>query len=246
MGAELSTQRVRALTEMGFGVTESRLALEATNGNVSQAAALLTARRREREQAEGGVLARRINALLREQRPWGEFFGRFLWPEHLPERVQTNLFYFRANCLPRHSYLMCTKHAFPGPHMRFASLMRLFVREAVRARSPSDALICAGLTLLAVLIRPALLLIAGLSASLLAGAIAWSDTQPVPILNQPLGIEQRVAATALANAVLINVSGHTADVARILFVCAGVVLAHAAFRARSLASRWSFFKESID
>jgi len=206
MGAELSTQRVRALTEMGFGVTESRLALEATNGNVSQAAALLTARRREREQAEGGVLARRINALLREQRPWGEFFGRFLWPEHLPERVQTNLFYFRANY----------------------------------------ALICAGLTLLAVLIRPALLLIAGLSASLLAGAIAWSDTQPVPILNQPLGIEQRVAATALANAVLINVSGHTADVARILFVCAGVVLAHAAFRARSLASRWSFFKESID
>ena len=35
--------------------------------------------------------------MLREQRPWDEFFARFLWPEHLRDRIQTNLYYYRGN-----------------------------------------------------------------------------------------------------------------------------------------------------
>lgn len=97
MGADLSSQRLQQLTAMGFSVEESRLALQATNGNVERAAELLLQRRRARERSQGGALAARINDFLRDQQPWNEFFGRFLWPEHLQERVSTNLLYYRAN-----------------------------------------------------------------------------------------------------------------------------------------------------
>lgn len=97
MGAEGSTTRLQALVEMGFSVVEARLALEATSGNVERAAELLKAHRRERERAQGGPLVARINAFLRNQQPWSEFFDKFLWPEHLHERIETNLLYYRAN-----------------------------------------------------------------------------------------------------------------------------------------------------
>ena len=96
MGAEMSTARLKALTDMGFTVAESRMALEATGGDVQQAANLLARHRARREAEAGGALALHINDLLREQRPWNEFFERFLWPEHLSERIQTNLQYYRA------------------------------------------------------------------------------------------------------------------------------------------------------
>merc|ERR1740139_549299 len=49
-----------------------------------------------RQEASAG-LANRANAILRTQRPWPEFFERFLWPEHLQERLGTNLVYYEAN-----------------------------------------------------------------------------------------------------------------------------------------------------
>ena len=88
MGAYLSTGRMNTLTSMGFSVAESRLALEETKGDVARAAELMTARCAARERRAGGTLARRVNALLQEKRPWNEFFERFLWPEHLAARVQ--------------------------------------------------------------------------------------------------------------------------------------------------------------
>ena len=96
MGAGMSSAHLKVLTDMGFGETESRMALEAAAGDVNAAAEYLARRRAARQQAEGGAIAFRINELLREQRPWPEFFERFLWPEHLSERVQTNLLYYRA------------------------------------------------------------------------------------------------------------------------------------------------------
>jgi hypothetical protein len=96
MGAEVSTARLDRLTALGFSVAEARIALEQTGGDVARAEQLLLAERRRRA-AAGGGLAERINAILRTQRPWPEFFERFLWPEHLYERVQTNLVYYEAN-----------------------------------------------------------------------------------------------------------------------------------------------------
>ena len=98
MGADLSTQ-MGTLTQMGFSVAESRMALEASGGDVERAAALLIARREAQDRQAGGALARRIKNVLREQRPWNEFLERFMWPEHLGERVQTNLLYYRGNYL---------------------------------------------------------------------------------------------------------------------------------------------------
>ena len=99
---------------------------------------------------------------------------------------------------------------------------------------------------LLVLLGRALLAVAGLSAALVGGSVAWGDVQPVPLLNQPLTLNQRVSISALASSALVNWSGRGADVTRITVTCAAFVLAHAAFRARSLASRWSWFKESVD
>jgi len=107
-------------------------------------------------------------------------------------------------------------------------------------------IVCAGVALVGVLLQPALLAVTSLSAAVVGGAIAWGDTQRVPILNQPLTIEQRTTLGVMAAAVLVNMSGRTGDAARVAIVCAGLVLAHATFRARNLAARWSFFKESIE
>ena len=76
MGADLSTGRaLTQLTAMGFSVAESQMALEATGGDVQAAAELLVQRREARERDAGGVVAVRINELLRDQRPWPEFFA---------------------------------------------------------------------------------------------------------------------------------------------------------------------------
>jgi len=206
MGADISTQRMKTLTDMGFTVTESRIALEETGGDVQRAADLLLQRRADREHAAGGVLAYRVNQLLREQRPWPEFFERFLWPEHLPERVQTNLVYYRANY----------------------------------------AIICTAVLLAYVLLQPTLLIIFCLVCAMLFGAVEWGDTRPVPGLNQPLALDQRVAAAALASAAVVHMSGSVDRVARVALLCGGLTLGHATFRARSLAARWHHFKEQAE
>ena len=97
MGAASSTERLNHLTAQGFSVTEARLALEATNGNVEQAEQLLQATRTREAAARRGSIGAKINLILGEQRPWPEFFERFLWPEHWEERVATNLLYYQAN-----------------------------------------------------------------------------------------------------------------------------------------------------
>ena len=74
------------------------------------------------------------------------------------------------------------------------------------------------------------------------GAAEWGDTRPVPVLNQPLEFQQRLCAAGLASALLVQMSGSTALISRVLLVCGGVTLGHATFRARSLAARWSRFK----
>lgn len=96
MGATTSTERLNHLTSLGFSVPEARLALDATGGNLEQAEALLRAKR-ERETASS--FGQKINLILKQQRPWTEFFERFLWPEHLEERIATNLLYYQANYL---------------------------------------------------------------------------------------------------------------------------------------------------
>ena len=206
MGAEMSTARMKQLTDMGFTVAESRIALEAAGGDVTRAAELLVARRNQQQAAAGGVFAARINQILSEQRPWNEFFERFLWPEHLAERVQTNLLYYRANYI----------------------------------------LICGGGTLVGVLLQPSLLVIACIVGGIFYGAIEWGDRRPVPGLNQPLALDQRLSAAALASAGVVHSSGCFGQACRIAVVCGGIVLGHAAFRARSLAARWSFFKDSVE
>lgn len=198
MGNTASTPRLDRLTAHGFSVTECRMALAAADGNVERAEQMLLERRR---QAASGAIAARVNAYMQDQRPWSEFFERFLWPEHWQERVQTNLIYYRANY----------------------------------------ALVCLAIVLTSVIISPSLLFVAVLTFGGVAGAIAWGDDDPVPGLNQPLALEQRLAGAAVVAAVLINLSGHAQTMARLALACSVVVLAHASFRARSLSSRWKFF-----
>mmetsp|Transcript_27170 Transcript_27170/g.82411 ORF Transcript_27170/g.82411 Transcript_27170/m.82411 type:complete len:209 (-) Transcript_27170:122-748(-) len=100
MGANLSTERLARLTALGFDVASCRAALDACDGDVDRAERLL------REQARGArvgqgveLFGMHINSILREQRPWSEFFERFLWPEHPRERLLTNLVYYRGNYL---------------------------------------------------------------------------------------------------------------------------------------------------
>ena len=206
MGADMSTDRLRRLQEMGFSVADSRVALEATNGDVDKAAELLTRRRQAEEAAQGGPLARQLNILLREQRPWDEFFARFLWPEHLRDRIQTNLYYYRGNY----------------------------------------AIINAGVIGLSVLLRPSLLFVSGLVSCIFATAITWGDQTVVPGINQRLNFEQRVTAASLVAALVVNQSGQVSPILRICLLCVGMTLGHATFRARNLAARWTWFKESID
>ena len=229
MGADLSTGRaLTQLTAMGFSVAESQMALEATGGDVQAAAELLVQRREARERDAGGVVAVRINELLRDQRPWPEFFGRFLWPEHLAERVQTNLVYYRAKyARPRHTVQL------------------LFTKPAVCVLR-SYAILSAGVCLVCVLMQPMVLIIACLVGAAFYGAVEWGDTRPIPVLEQPLVFEQRVTAAALASAAIIHMSGTFGHVARVTLLCGGLTLAHATFRARTLAARWAHFKERAE
>ena len=205
MGADLSTERIERLTSMGFSVAESRMALEATGGDLQRAAELLIARRDAQNRQAGGALARRIKNMLREQRPWNEFAERFMAPEHLGERVQTNLLYYRGNYL----------------------------------------VMCGGVCAVGILVQPTLLVVAGLVGAAFYGAAEWGDA-PVPGLEQRFDFQQRMCAAGLASAALVNYSGVLDKVARIGLVCAALVLGHAAFRARSIAARWSFFKETVE
>ena len=203
MGNTLATERMRQLTDPSvadppFSVAEARLALEATKGDVTKAKALLLARRAQ----EGGMLGERINRFLREQRPWDEFMGRFLWPEHLDERVQTNLLFYRANY----------------------------------------AIVCAGITLVGMLLQPSLLLTTAAVGALMGGAIGWNE----PIMGQRLALDQRLAAAGLVSSVVVHSSGSGHRMARIALVCGGGCFGHAAFRARSIAARWSYFKDGVE
>ena len=88
-------------------------------------------------------------------------------------------------------------------------------------------------------------MVAGLVAATFYGAIEWGD-DVVPVLNQRLALEQRATAAALMSCVLVNYSGSAPKVFRIVILCAGLVLSHAAFRARSLQARWAFFKNEVE
>lgn len=100
MGADLSTERMARLTALGFDVASCRAALDACDGDVARAERMLREQARAAQAGAGTEqLGIRINLILREQRPWSEFFDRFLWPEHPRERLLTNLVYYRANYL---------------------------------------------------------------------------------------------------------------------------------------------------
>lgn len=206
MGADVSSARLTKLTEMGFTVAESRLALEATSGNVEAAAEILLADRRERERRQGGALAARVNSFLRTQQPWNEFFGRFLWPEHLNDRVSTNLLYYRANY----------------------------------------ALICAGIVGVTALVQTRLLVLLGSSLGLFYCAAEWNGQLPSEWSTPPLRIEQRLSGALFCSMLLVQWCGVASTVSRLTMLCGGLVLGHATFRARSLASRWAFFKETVE
>jgi hypothetical protein len=205
MGQEVSTERLRRLTDEGFTVAESRLALEATNGNVDAALEILRARRHAAEQAQGGALAYRINQFLRTQRPWDEFFDRFLWPEHLHERVSTNLHFYRGNY----------------------------------------AIISIGIVGVSLLLQPALLVCTGLAIAAHVAAAEWATPIPGPD-GTPLTVSQRLAIATLTSSLMFSWSGHSARLMRIAFLCCGTTLLHAAFRARTLTARWSFFRETVE
>merc|ERR1711920_272528 len=201
MGNIPPTARLQQLIDQGFTVAEARVALAETNGDISRAAALLEQRRALLEKRG---FADRVNRLLREQRPWAEFFDRFLWPEHLNQRVNTNLMYYRGNYI----------------------------------------LLCAGLVLLHMLMRPEMLLVGTMAAGLPVLALSWGEAT-VPLLGQPFDSTQRLVAASLASALLLHWSGYVWELLGLAGTCSGLVLAHATFRARSISSRWKFFNEQI-
>lgn len=206
MGADVSTSRLRPLLDEGFTVAEARLALEATSGNIQRAKELLIARRQAQERAQGGALAARANAFLRTQQPWDEFFGRFLWPEHLQERLSTNLLYYRANY----------------------------------------AIVCSAIVGVGALQRPPFLLLLGISVGLLYVAAEWDGKLPAEWRNTPLRIEQRLTVAGVASYLLVQWMGEGAFFSRLAVICGGVVLGHAAFRARTLQARWAHFRENVE
>ena len=102
-------------------------------------------------------------------------------------------------------------------------------------------LLCATVTVVAVLLQPELLLLVAAMAALVLGAVGWGDARPVPGLEQPLELPQRLGAASMACSMLVHWSGSAGRVARIAVACAIIVLGHATFRARSLSSRWHRF-----
>ena len=110
----------------------------------------------------------------------------------------------------------------------------------------SYAIICFGICLVCVLLQPMMLIIAALVGAAFYGAVEWGDTRPIPVLEQPLQLSQRVTAAALAAAAVVHMSGTSGQVARVMLLCGGVTLGHAAFRARTLAARWAHFKDRVE
>ena len=208
MGATASTSRLDRVTALGFSVAEARLALEHTNGDVDRAILCLLAKRRQ-EASAGQGLANRVNAILRRQRSWPEFFDRFLWPEHLEERISTNLLYYEANYI----------------------------------------ILCSGVAVVSILLNPSLLFVMTLVVALVGGAAAWDGdvnaVAPQLGLPAPLALQQRLAAAGLGSSLIVNSTGHATSICRVALLCTGVVVAHAAFRARSLKSRFAFFQEEL-
>ena len=100
MGNAAASPRLQRLIDLGFDEAECRYALAAADGDVDRAAALLLERRHKHG------IARIVNDVLRDQRPWDEFFARFMWPEHWHERVHTNLLYYRANYVVLCTFLL--------------------------------------------------------------------------------------------------------------------------------------------
>ncbi|KAL1514601.1 hypothetical protein AB1Y20_003695 [Prymnesium parvum] len=134
-------------------------------------------------------------------RPWNEFFDRFLFPEHLYDRVRTNLGYYQGNyCLIALAVLALT----------LLSSATFF------------------LTSLAV-------------AAVIAVATGWDSATPIPVINQPLGTQERLCVAALGSALLFHWSGSMQHLSRAASVSAVLVLTHATFRARSLSARWHRF-----
>lgn len=88
-----------------------------------------------------------------------------------------------------------------------------------------------------------MLIIAGIIGAMIVGAVEWGDERPLPVLEQPLRLEQRLTAALLASAAVVHMSGTAPQVCRIGLVCGGLTLGHAAFRARSVAARWAKFKD---
>ena len=118
----------------------------------------------------------------------------------------------------------------------------------VRDRLPcrSYAIICGGVSIASALLQPSILIIAAIVGGVFYGAVEWGDRRPIPILDQTLTYEQRVGAAAMASSVIVHSSGTSFRVTRIALFCAGLVLCHAAFRARSISSRWNFFKDQVE
>mmetsp|Transcript_1110 Transcript_1110/g.3313 ORF Transcript_1110/g.3313 Transcript_1110/m.3313 type:complete len:219 (-) Transcript_1110:178-834(-) len=88
-----SDPRVQQLLELGFWLPDCEQALEAAEGDLEKAAAILLSAEVELQHK----VVRRINGYLCQVRPWSEFFDHFLWPEHLQERVDTNVAHYHAN-----------------------------------------------------------------------------------------------------------------------------------------------------
>ena len=76
-------------------------------------------------------------------------------------------------------------------------------------------------------------------------AVNWGDQEPVPLLNQPLGAQERLCVAGLASALAVHWAGGVHAVAQAsstaCLSCGVIVISHASFRARSLSSRWHRF-----
>jgi len=213
--------------QRGYSEAEAHVAWRAAGGDHMRALRVLEERRRERE--HGGALVRQINELLSEQRPWNEFFARFLWPEHLYARTQTNLLYAFQPKRPAQTLVGSLSHALTLIHAN------------CRYYRANYVIIVAGVWLVGALAMPTLLVCTALCGMALATASNWGDAQPIPLLDQPLSFEQRLTAATLASAAIISWVNCLSQACRVLLLAFGLVLGHATFRARSLSARWAEF-----
>jgi hypothetical protein len=236
MGNVQGRDAVQVLMDLGYPVHECREALAANGGDVDRAAVWLQARRQR-------PFGERLNAILRTQRPWNEFFERFLWPEHLHERVQTNLHYYRGNYLVI-CFAILLLALLANPMLLLVAVVIAGVRPLFATRPPPSAPASVPYVFDACkpVAQPMLPLPMMQSAT---AALCWDDTTPLPFLNQPLRLDQRLAVSGLASTVAIHQSGSTAMLGRAALLCGGIVLSHATFRARSLSARWAHFAKDV-